>query len=148
MTRSLTRTLLAPALIAVAIAPFALFASAAPGDEGRQQGWSEEQRSPRQETMQQRLVALVDSWGLSDKEREALREARQKSYADRQALREHDVDSPQARREAMRELREGHQEALADILSEEQIEEMRDIVSRHNRQGQGGNNPQPDSNAE
>jgi len=148
MTLAFTRTLLAPVLIAVAIAPFALSANAAPGGEGGHQGGSEEQRSPRQETLQRRLVALVDSWGLSDEERGALREAREKSYADRQALRERDFDSRQERREAMRELREGHQEALSEILSDEQIEEMRAIVSRHNRQGQGGNNRQPDSNAE
>lgn len=207
MTRSFIRTLLTPALLAVAIAPLALSASAAPGGEGKQQGWSEEhrqqheqrrqalferagideetrqaleearsehyeavrelreehrqrvdeilgegqrealeaarqeireeQRAEHREAMQQRLTELVDSWELSDEEREALREAREAIYADMQALRERDFDSRQERHEAMRELREEHHEALAEILSDEQIEEMRSVLSRHGKRGDG-----------
>ena len=131
MTRSFTRTLLAPALLAVAIAPLALSASAAPGGEDGKQGWSKEHRQQheqRRATLQQRLAELVDSWELSE--------------ADREALREGDVGSRQERREAVRELREEHHEALAEILSDEQIEEMRTVISRHGknaggRQGKG-----------
>ncbi len=141
MTRSFTRTLLAPALLAVAIAPLALSASAEDG----KQGWSKEHRQQheqRRETLQQRLTELVDSWELSEADREALRDARKAVYADMQALREGDVGSRQERREALRELREEHHEALAEILSDEQIEEMRTVISRHGknaggRQGKG-----------
>lgn len=104
--------------------------------EARQE-MREEQRAERREAMQQRLTALVDSWGLSDEEREALREAREAIYTDMQALRGGDVDSREGRREAMRELREEHQAALAEILSDEQIEEMRTAISRHDDRRQG-----------
>ena len=145
MTRSFTRTLLAPALLAVAIAPLALSASATPGGEDGKQGWSKEHRQQheqRRATLQQRLTELVDSWELSEADREALRDARKAVYADMQALREGDVGSRQERREAVRELREEHHEALAEILSDEQIEEMRTVISRHGknaggRQGKG-----------
>jgi len=212
MTRSLTRTLLAPALLVVAMAPLALFAGAAPqeggqhgdseehrqqheqrrralferagidaetrealeaarreyrealrdlreahrqrldeilGDEQREalatarralyeeqrQEWRDERRKEHREAMQQRLAALVDSWELSNPEREALREAREAIYADMQALRSREFDSPQARREAMRELRESHQEALGRILSDEQLAEMREAIEPRPRPG-------------
>ncbi|MFG6157460.1 hypothetical protein ACGTNG_01505 [Halomonas sp. 1390] len=208
MKRSFTRTLLAPALLAVAIAPLALSASAAP-QEGWQHGGSEDhrqqheqrrqalferagideetrqalekarreyrealqelreshrqrmdeilddeqrealttarrelrdehreaRRAEHREAMQQRLSALVDTWELSDAERESLREAREAIYTDMQDLRGREFDSPQARREAMRELRESHQEALGRILSDEQLAEMREALEPRPRPG-------------
>ncbi|APE30218.1 hypothetical protein BOX17_04185 [Halomonas aestuarii] len=197
MRRSLTRTLLAPALLAVAIAPLALSASASSGNDGHhcwhdglrpcqehrqalldrasiddetrqaleaartehreavrelraqhrqrmdeilgeqqrealdtaRREMREERRAERREAMQQRMNALVDSWQLPDAKREALREAREAIYADMQALREGDVDSREARREAMRELREEHQATLTRLLSDEQIADMRALLS-------------------
>lgn len=98
----------------------------------------EAQRAERREAMQERLAALVDSWELSDEKREALRETRESLYADMQALRERDFDSREARREAWQALREEHHAALAEILTEEQITEMREAVSpRHDRDQKG-----------
>lgn len=79
----------------------------------------------RRAAMQDRLEALVDGWGLSEEEREALREARESIYADLSDFRSREFDSREERRDAMRELRESHQATLAEILSDEQLEELK-----------------------
>lgn len=205
MQTRLSRRILAPALLAMATAPLALQATAAPGDgeraENRQQ-WQEaraerhaekraalferadldtetrealenayrehreamtdlreehreridellsddqqaaldearrelreeyrsERRQQRAGALQQRMTEMVDGWDLSDEERKALSELRQAHYADMAELRGRDFDSREERREAYQALRDEHQEALNELLSEEQIEEMRQVA--------------------
>lgn len=98
----------------------------------------ETQRAERRAAMEERLTALVDSWELSEEKRQALRETRETLYTDMQALRERDFDTREARREAWQALRKEHHAALAEILTEEQIAEMREAVSpRHDRDQKG-----------
>ncbi|SFT40214.1 hypothetical protein [Halomonas saccharevitans] len=103
--------------------------------EEQRQEWRNERRQAHREAMQQRLTALVDTWQLSDTERETLREVREAIYTDMQALRAREFDSREERREAMRELREAHQEALSRILSDEQLAEMREAIEPRRRHG-------------
>lgn len=91
----------------------------------------------RRADMQERLEALVDDWGLSDEEREALRETREAIYADMSELRDRDFDSREERRDAMRDMRDRHQEALAEILSDEQLEELRATMVPRAERGYG-----------
>ncbi|MEQ5802879.1 hypothetical protein [Halomonas sp. H10-9-1] len=205
MQTRLSRRILAPALLAIAIAPLALQATAAPGDNeraGQRQQWQEAraehhaerraalferadldaetrealenayhehreamaelrethrdhvaellsddqqaaldearremreeyrntQRPHRAKALQQHMTEMVDGWDLSAEEREALRELRQSHYADMTELRNRDFDSREERREAYQALRDEHREALAEVLSVEQIEEMERIA--------------------
>ncbi|MCE9665796.1 hypothetical protein LY622_20425 [Halomonas sp. M5N1S17] len=207
MKRSMSRTLLMPALLAVAIAPLSLAATAGQGDkdwsEQRQERFEErrqalferagldeetraaleeaheehhqalrelhqqhrermdqildeeerealreakremrqEQRGERHgyghQDMPQRLSALVDSWELSDEEREELTELRQSLYADMRELRGQTFDSREERREAWQALRDEHQEALGELLSEEQIEAMKAMMQPRGHKGHG-----------
>lgn len=206
MNTSLSRKLLLPALLAVAIAPLSLAATAGPHGEGRHQGWEQyreqreaqrqalferagldeatrealeeahgdhhqamrelhqqhrervdgildeeqrealaearremhnEWRESRRAAMEERLETLVDSWELSDEEREALREARESIYADLEELRGRDFDSPEERREAMRDLRATHQASLAELLSDEQLEELKAAMRPHGGKAPG-----------
>ena len=91
----------------------------------------------RRSAMQERLEALVDDWDLSYEEREALHETRQAIYTDMSELRERDFDSREARRDAMREMRDEHQAALAEVLSAEQLEEMQTTIQRSDYRGHG-----------
>lgn len=207
MKRSMTRKLLMPALLAVAIAPLSLAATAGQSERG----WSEQhqerfeerrqalferagldddtrsaleeahaehhqalrelhqqhrermdeildeeerealreaKREMRQELhgerrgqghqdMMQRLSTLVDSWELSDEEREELTELRQTLYADMRELRGQTFESREERREAWQALRDEHQEALGELLSEEQIEAMKAMMQPHGHKGHG-----------
>ncbi|MDR5901777.1 hypothetical protein [Halomonas icarae] len=132
------RKMLAPALLAMAIAPLALQASAAPSDgeraESRQQ-WQE----ARAEDLQHRMRAMVDGWDLSDEERDELRELRQAHYAEMAELRDRDFDSREERREAYQELRDEHRSALAELLTDEQFEEMQQTarMAHGKRHGHG-----------
>lgn len=83
-----------------------------------------ERRGERHQAMQERLTTLVDSWELSDEERERLTELRESLYADMQELRGQEFDSREARRVAWQALRDEHREALGEVLSEEQIEAL------------------------
>ncbi|EWH03694.1 hypothetical protein [Halomonas sp. BC04] len=195
----MTRTLLMPALLAVAIAPLSLAATAGQGDkdwsEQRQAlferaGLDEETRSALEEahaehhqalrelhqqhrermdqlldeeerealreakremrqaqrgeyrgqgyhSMPQRLGTLVDSWELSDEEREALTELRHSLYADMQELRGQSFESREERREAWQALRDEHQDALGELLSEEQIEAIKAMMQPRGYKGHG-----------
>ncbi len=199
MKRSMTRTLLMPALLAVAIAPLSLAATAGQGDkdwseqrlalferagldeetrsaleeahtehhqalrelhrqhrermdqllgEEEREALQEAKREMRQEqrgehrgqgyhSMPQRLSTLVDSWELSDEEREALTELRQSLYADMQELRGQPFESREERREAWQALRDEHQDALGELLSEEQIEAMKAMMQPRGYKGHG-----------
>lgn len=97
----------------------------------------DEQRAERREAMQQRLTELVDGWELSDAERERLTELREALYADMQALRDREFDSREARREAWQALREEHRAALGELLSDEQIAEMKAAMAPRGKPGHG-----------
>ncbi|MBD3895654.1 hypothetical protein IEI94_07290 [Halomonas sp. ML-15] len=85
----------------------------------------QERRAEYREAMQERLTALVDDWGLSDEERNALTEIRESLYADMRELRDQDFDSRDARRDAYNALRDEHHAALAELLDEQQLEELK-----------------------
>jgi Spy/CpxP family protein refolding chaperone len=107
LSRALSRKLLMPALLAVAIAPLALAAAADTGKgahPGKKSGWSEQ----RQERLEERRQALFDRAGLDDETRAALEEAHAEHH------------------EALRELHEQHRERLDEILDEEQRQALRD----------------------
>ena len=99
-TMRLTRTLFAPALLAAAIAPLALSASAAPGD-GAHHGKGPEFHAGRDHSTEQR-EALFERAGLDAETRDALAEARA----------EH--------RQALQELQAEHRERLEEILDDDQ----------------------------
>lgn len=106
-------------------------------------------RADRRGSLQQRLTALVDSWELSDEEREALRETREALYADMAELRGQSFDSRDERREAWLGLRDTHREALAELLTDEQIAALEAAMPSRGYKGQGkapyrGGQPQGD----
>ena len=92
--------------------------------------------------MQERLTTLVDSWDLSDEERERLTELRESLYGDMQELRDQEFDSREERREAWQSLRDEHRQALGEVLSEEQIEALQTFMKPqhkgHKHHGQRG----------
>ncbi|WP_209473669.1 hypothetical protein [Billgrantia antri] len=205
MRRNVTRKLLMPALLAVAIAPLSLAAFATPGqgeggwheqrherfEERRQElferaGLDEETRSALEEAhgehmqalrelherhrermdeildeeqrealreakrdmhqerhgerhqgMQERLATLVDSWELSDEERDRLTELRESLYADMQELRNQEFDSRAERREAWQALRAEHREALGEVLTDEQIAALEAFMQPRHPHGHG-----------
>ncbi|WP_187774645.1 hypothetical protein [Billgrantia pellis] len=93
-----------------------------------------EHRGERRKNRQDRLATLVDSWELSDDERERLSELRDSLYADMRELRDQEFDSRAARREVWRSLRDEHREALGEVLSEEQIAALEAFMQpRHHR---------------
>lgn len=96
-----------------------------------------ERRDERRQDMQQRLTTLVDSWDLSDAEREELTKLRESLYADMQELREQSFDTREERREAWQALRDEHQEALGELLTEEQIEELGAAMRPSQQKGHG-----------
>ncbi|MCE0734328.1 hypothetical protein LWH48_16305 [Halomonas sp. G15] len=101
MQTRLSRRILAPALLAMAIAPLALTATAAPGDAERaeqRQQWQE----ARAERYAEKRAALFERAGLDAETREALENAH----------REH--------RQAMAELREEHRDRIDELLSDDQ----------------------------
>ncbi|WP_197038244.1 hypothetical protein [Billgrantia saliphila] len=100
--------------------------------------YHDQHRDQRREAMQERLTALVDSWELSDEERERLTELRESLYADMQTLRDQEFDSREARREARQSLRDEHREALAEVLTEEQIEALQAFVQPRHPKGHDG----------
>ena len=85
----------------------------------------QEHHAERREAMEQRLTALVDSWELSDAERDTLTEVRENLYRDMRELREQEFDSREERRDAYNALRDEHHAALAEILDERQLEELK-----------------------
>lgn len=101
MKTSLSRKLLLPALLAVAIAPLSLAATAGLHGEGRHQGW--EQYREQREAQRQ---ALFERAGLDETTREALEEAHGEHH------------------QAMRELHQQHRERVDGILDEEQREAL------------------------
>lgn len=96
-----------------------------------------ERSSERRENMQERLTTLVDSWELTDEERERLTELRESLYADMQDLRGQEFDSREARREAWQSLRDEHRQALGEVLTEEQIAALEAFMQPRHHKGHG-----------
>ncbi|QTP56029.1 hypothetical protein HNO51_15855 [Billgrantia sulfidoxydans] len=113
MPRNVSRKLLIPALLAVAIAPLSLAAVGFPGKGDG--GWSEQQ----QERFEERRQALFERAGLDEETRRALEEA-------------HDEH-----RQAMRELHERHRERMDEILDEEQRDALREARQEMRREMHG-----------
>lgn len=97
----------------------------------------QEHREQRRAAMQERLDALIDGWELSDAQREALTATRATIASDLASFRDREFDDREARREAMRELRESHHAALAEILDEAQLDELKEAL-RPERGGHHG----------
>ncbi|SDL36213.1 hypothetical protein SAMN05192555_10422 [Franzmannia pantelleriensis] len=111
----------------------------------------QEHHAERRKAMQERLTALVDSWELSDDEREALTEVRESLYADMRELREQAFDSREERRDAYRALRDEHHAALAELLDEQQLEELKATMQpkgrKHGHRHHGTRGHHPERNA-
>ncbi|WP_206022742.1 hypothetical protein [Billgrantia bachuensis] len=97
-----------------------------------------ERRDERLQDMQERLTTLVDSWELSDAERERLTELRESLYADMQELRGQQFDSREERREAWQSLRDEHRDALGEVLTDEQIAALEAFMQPRHAKGHGG----------
>ncbi|QOR39831.1 hypothetical protein HNO52_15885 [Billgrantia diversa] len=102
-----------------------------------------ERRDERRQDMQERLTTLVDSWGLSDEERERLTELRESLYADMQELRDHQFDSREERREAWQSLHDEHREALGEVLTDEQLAVLEAFMQPRHAKGHGGHHSAP-----
>lgn len=77
------------------------------------------------ELREERVTALMDEWQLSDDDRAKLQQTREGFHDSVQALRARDFESREARRQAWDELRTSTHAALVEVLSEEQIKELR-----------------------
>ncbi|GGX86023.1 hypothetical protein GCM10007160_11550 [Litchfieldella qijiaojingensis] len=97
----------------------------------------EEHHAERRQAMQERLNVLIDGWGLSEDERQALLDAREAMMSDARELRNQEFDSREDRRAAWLELRDEHRAALSEILSDEQMAELRDIMKPHHGHHKG-----------
>lgn len=117
MKMIVSRKLLAPALLAIAIAPLALSAAAADHGKGaelhkeQRQEQRQEQREQWQEARAEHRAekrqALFERAGIDEPTREALKEARGEHHA------------------AMRQLHEQHHERLDQLLDDDQRAAMR-----------------------
>lgn len=97
----------------------------------------QEHREQRRAALQERLDAVIDGWELSDAQREALTETRATIASDLAEFRDREFDDRESRREAMGELRESHHAALAEILDEAQLDELKEAL-RPERGGHHG----------
>jgi|AntRauTorcE11898_2_1112593.scaffolds.fasta_scaffold07856_2 membrane-associated HD superfamily phosphohydrolase len=91
----------------------------------------DEWREQRHAAMQERFESIVDGWNLSEEDREALRKTREALYADMQALREQDFETREERREAWQTVRNSHYDALSELLTDEQIDELKQAARPH-----------------
>lgn len=111
----------------------------------------DEWREQRHAAMQERFESIVDGWDLSEEDRETLRKTREALYDDMQALREQDFETREERREAWQTVRNSHYEALSELLTDEQIAELKQAARPHdgNWQGRGdyGNHGNAKQNA-
>jgi protein CpxP len=110
------RQLLAPALLAIAIAPLAFTAQA--NHHGDPEGRGAD-RERMEERMEERRQEVYERAGISEEKQAELNEAHT----------EH--------REAMHALREEHKERVADILSEEEQEALRTAMREAHEEHRG-----------
>lgn len=99
--------------------------------EAARRDMRDEWREERHAAMQERFESIVDGWDLSEEDRETLRKTREALYADMQALRKQDFETREERREAWKTVRNSHYEALSDLLSDEQIAELKQAARPH-----------------
>ncbi|RUR33796.1 hypothetical protein [Vreelandella nanhaiensis] len=113
------RQIFAPALLAFALTPLAFAAQANP-HEGH---GSDVDREAFHQRMEERRQEVYDRAGLSEEQQTALNELNAEHY------------------QAMQTLREEHQEKVADILSEEEREAlknaMKEVRNEHRGEGKG-----------
>lgn len=88
----------------------------------------EERHTERRQAMQKRLDALIDNWGLDEDDRQALQDAREAMMADARELRDQEFESREDRHAAWLEIRDEHRAALAEILTDEQLAELRETM--------------------
>ncbi|MGO3699555.1 MULTISPECIES: hypothetical protein [Halomonas] len=113
------RQVFAPALLAIALTPLAVVAQA-DQHEGRHSGADRETFSQR---MEERRHEVYDRAGLNEEQQTALNELNAEHF------------------QAMQALRKEHQDKVADILSEEERESlknaMKEMRDEHHRDGRG-----------
>ncbi|WP_136253262.1 hypothetical protein [Onishia niordana] len=103
--------------------------------EAHHNGGQHKMRHPqRQEHQQEKLEALFDSWSLSDEERTSLHEAHQALINKRRALHDETFDSRDDKRAAIEALRQEHDAALAEVLTEEQRHALSLVMMPHRGQ--------------
>ncbi|WP_051234310.1 hypothetical protein [Halomonas halocynthiae] len=100
----------------------------------------QEMRDEHRQAVQLRIEEQLDEWELSTEEKQALSDIRESFQADMQDLKDRRFDSRDERRKAWQNLRQDHHDAIAEILSEEQIQELRShmrgaIGSQRSRHG-------------
>ncbi|MBZ5486079.1 hypothetical protein HW452_00890 [Halomonas aquamarina] len=113
------RQMFAPTLLALALAPLA-FSAQAEQHEGR---GSDADREAFHQRMEERRQEVYERAGLSDEQQQALNEINAEHY------------------QAMQALRAEHEEKVADILSEEERdalkEAMKEVRDEHRGEGKG-----------
>lgn len=102
----------------------------------------QERRDERRQAIQQRMEEQFEAWELSEEKQQALSDIRESFYADMQDLKTSEFNSRHERREAWQNLRQEYHDAIAEILSEAQIQELRSTIYQgmHNRMSSGGYN--------
>lgn len=90
------------------------------------------------ELREERLTTLMDEWQLSDEDRASLQQTREGFHESIQSLRARDFESREARRQAWNELRETTHASLAEVLSEEQIDELKHTMMPDHGRGDRG----------
>ncbi|QFT83999.1 hypothetical protein FIU88_03320 [Halomonas sp. THAF12] len=115
-------------------------------DEARQE-IHQEHRAERRDAIEARIDAVVDGWDLDGETRQSLDELRHAFMEDAQALKAQSFDSRDERRQAWKAMRDQHHDALAELLSEEQIGEleqaMRPPHDGHGHRGERGHHGKP-----
>lgn len=114
-------------------------------DEARQE-IHQEHRAERRDAIEARIDAVVDGWDLDDETRQSLDELRHAFMEDAQALKAQSFDSRDERRQAWKAMRDQHHDALAELLSEEQIGELEQAMRPphgHGHRGERGHHGEP-----
>lgn len=73
---------------------------------------------------EERITTLMDEWQLSDEDRASLQQTREDFRSNMKSLADQQFDSDEDRHQAWKELRTNTHDALAEVLSEEQIQEL------------------------
>ncbi len=92
-------------------------------DEARQE-MRQEHRAEARAAIQARVDALIDGWDLDDETRRSLDALHRSFMDDTQALQARSFDSRDERRQAWKAMRDQHHDALAELLTAQQIAEL------------------------
>ncbi|MHB0775828.1 hypothetical protein [Halomonas sp. WWR20] len=120
MIRIAKANLLSSALLSVVLAPLALSSVFASPGTGSSQVPGNGHGEPRT----QRLDTLLQSWKLSEQERNAIDQANTDFRDKASTLKTRQFDSRDARHEAWQQLRQAHRAALAEVLDEQQLKAL------------------------